>query len=644
MVRVSSPEIGSFSVARTNVSVSSATSALKGLTLNGSAPAPRATPESSPRAVHPTSSPATPSTGGSRLAGLRLSKTVLTDREATETSFLLELLGERARVVEVPLPNGLSQPRLPDRTFVDNGRTYQFAACRVFDDGATPWGGKRRCMRCVYYAASGPCFGDPSEELLPPLDLQAELERWADWRALPSARKAASRLELLQSPARLEHAVRQLTSDHFELIDEPQPSSESGGCGFVPEGLLAELLGGGRAAQRATAVQVRLFAPALGVFKGILAARRGISRIQLPPSMRKLPPSAANAADGRALLLVTRVHPSRTSLQMGKLARGVPPCASFRQRRFSPMIARLLEARGVPPRVIEAYAGGNRRGLRGPHGARAGGDDAGEEEEEGGEEEASPASAATGDVEPVSHPALRAEAWLVGVASPEAGLPAGHVAIPGLDAPRVPLVRGVGPCVFVTRSPCVLPTDGRVVPVVTARPGGMSAEAWAALSERSFGEVVFSNEGRQALPEAISSGDLDGEDRPRLCDLYFVSWDARLVESIAPGGDAPLPDAAPAAKAEPAQPEVAAEESSLRLGDDWLALAQEHMTDAATLREGCAVGKLYRAGERKAKESPRGLDDPDAIACFAAYRQAIDHGKHGAGVELPEHLRKELKL
>lgn len=127
-------------------------------------------------------------------------------------------------------------------------------------------------------------------------------------------------------------------------------------------------------------------------------------------------------------------------------------------------------------------------------------------------------------------------------------------------------------------------------------------------------------------------------------DLYFVSWDTRLVESIAPGGDAPLPDAAPAAKAEPAQPEVAAEESSLRLGDDWLALAQEHMTDAATLREGCAVGKLYRAGVRKAKESPRGLDDPDAIACFAAYRQAIDHGKHGAGVELPEHLRKELKL
>ena len=127
-------------------------------------------------------------------------------------------------------------------------------------------------------------------------------------------------------------------------------------------------------------------------------------------------------------------------------------------------------------------------------------------------------------------------------------------------------------------------------------------------------------------------------------DLYFVSWDARLVESIAPGGDAPLPDAAPAAKAEPAQSEVAAEESSLRLGDDWLALAQEHMTDAATLREGCAVGKLYRAGLRKAKESPRGLDDPDAIACFAAYRQAIDHGKHGAGVELPEHLRKELKL
>ena len=65
---------------------------------------------------------------------------------------------------------------------------------------------------------------------------------------------------------------------------------------------------------------------------------------------------------------------------------------------------------------------------------------------------------------------------------------------------------------------------------------------------------------------------------------------------------------------------------------------------------GCAgitnVGASPTCAPVSATSSPIGSRHVghSAIACFAAYRQAIDHGKHGAGVELPEHLRKELKL
>lgn len=56
------------------------------------------------------------------------------------------------------------------------------------------------------------------------------------------------------------------------------------------------------------------------------------------------------------------------------------------------------------------------------------------------------------------------------------------------------------------------------------------------------------------------------------------------------------------------------------------------------------VGVLYKAGEEFANESTLGLADPDAAACFKAYRQLIDHSKHGGGFDLPQHLRDKLKL
>ena len=77
---------------------------------------------------------------------------------------------------------------------------------------------------------------------------------------------------------------------------------------------------------------------------------------------------------------------------------------------------------------------------------------------------------------------------------------------------------------------------------------------------------------------------------------------------------------------------------------NWLARARAHMTCEQALVEKMLIGKLYNAMERKADESPNGLVDPDVRALGEAYVQAIDHGKHGDDILLPQHLRTELGL
>ena len=69
-----------------------------------------------------------------------------------------------------------------------------------------------------------------------------------------------------------------------------------------------------------TDIQVRVVSPALGVFKGVLSKKQGISKIQLTPSMRKVGPSPSNDASGAqwVWMLVTRDFPSEKNLQIAK--------------------------------------------------------------------------------------------------------------------------------------------------------------------------------------------------------------------------------------------------------------------------------------------------------------------------------------
>jgi hypothetical protein len=74
--------------------------------------------------------------------------------------------------------------------------------------------------------------------------------------------------------------------------------------------MLEQLLSGGKermpiAAKRATNIQVRIFITHThmspddlgGVFKGMLTAKPGIDKIQLPPSMHKVRTHTASCAD-----------------------------------------------------------------------------------------------------------------------------------------------------------------------------------------------------------------------------------------------------------------------------------------------------------------------------------------------------------
>ena len=112
---------------------------------------------------------------------------------------------------------------------------------QVYDDGFEFYGRRSQCLRMRYAATSGPG--------LPAIHLQTELERIADFAALPSARKACARLELMQSPAASGRAYERKAHE-FELISE----KANIGCGFIPDAILSDCLG--KSAASAVAIQV----------------------------------------------------------------------------------------------------------------------------------------------------------------------------------------------------------------------------------------------------------------------------------------------------------------------------------------------------------------------------------------------------
>lgn len=493
-------------------------------------------------------------------------KIILQDKKPQEC-FLTSHFKGRALCLEEPLAKTSSIKAHYEHGEGQHGQRFTLVSVKVENDGYHFWGGQKQCLRGAYVAE------------LPGRELTEELEEIANFAALKSARKVASRMQLLQSPGTVLEGFR---AADLEKIPEPL-SKDSGGCGFIGPELLQRLTAQltqlpRQRRQQTTSLQVRIFGPRVGVLKGVLTLKHGIQTIQYPASMEKVGPVGPSRSPADWItVVVCKVFPSEPSFKIATMLKtGVRP-KGLPWKKLSSMLEQLLKSLEVPAEELMRYT-----------------------------------------KEPI-----RKEAFLVGVADPTGGLPEDSIFLPGLQE-HLTACEGITE-VLVTRCPCVQPSDGKRLRVVTERPVAMSPVDWQALNQRPLGDLIFPRGSVHALPERIAEGDLDG-------DLYWVCWDLSLVAS---------------AKEEPEVERTETAElprASAELGSAWLKLARQHMLDPEVLQQRNLIGRLYRAAEKRAKSSHLGLRDPDAQALFRAYVQCIDSGKHGNEIDIPKHLRKEVGL
>jgi TusA-related sulfurtransferase len=482
-------------------------------------------------------------------------------------SFADEMFGRR---IQIGQPKSKSSKKAPPSKILDRGVNYELFAFKRNEDSKQYRGHSYKgCILSYYYiGVSGHGYE--------PINLQKNLEGIADFASLEDPRKTQARLELFHSNSIANSKPCRLSVDNIELIGENvsevngEPMGD--GCGFIGSNILERLLGASDAA-RCLGIQVRLFGPQIGIFKGMLCKKADIDCIQLPPSMRKVPPSkVATKEDNWVFIVVIRFSPSKTTREYHKILHGGKASPSFETKALSSMMRRVWEALGAPRSVIATH-------IREKYPKHC---------------------------------------YVVGLADPTNLIPPDHIFVTGLsNCPSK---------VFVTRAPCVKAQDGRILKVMTDRPRAMTHATWEWLQELSFGAILFSTAGSGVpIPMLCAEGDLDG-------DLYFMCWDENIITTLRQRSAPPFPPAKPKAK------------GNAKTNPNWLADVQRHMTDVSVLQEHAFIAKLYKAMEKIQKSSPRGMDDPDAIAYANAYVMALNRGKHGVDISLPQHLRAAVGL
>lgn len=494
-----------------------------------------------------------------------------TQEKAQRVDCLAKMLfGDRILVCKLQPEANLSE--VPSVYSTPDGRTYQLLSIKLHKHAKAVSSASKLTtveMDLVYVMTSGP----------ESIDVQLELDKFANFGQL-AVEKAVARLELLQSTARA--STRQgpshlifddLTASDFELIDEDGHE----GCGFIPREYIERFLGSHAVGKRTMALQVRMVAPRIGIAKGMLVEKTGITKIQLPQSMLKVGPSVKDNAGDEACFLITSngVFPSTTHLHMAKLLDGQRVADSFQRNKLGSMAMDLLEARGVPRSIVKQYQNDSYSNYK----------------------------------------TCLKHSFLVGVADPTGAIPPGHVFVTGMNVLSV-----VRDKVFVTRFPCTKESDGPLLPILRSKPASMSDRDWEMLHGFAFGAIIFGSPapGHAALPTMIANGDLDG-------DLYFVLWDPDLLSHMSPIE----------LVSEASEPSTASLERPLP--NNWFADAQELMRDIGKpMNRHKLIGKLYKLRDEVIHEL--GYHHRDAMAFGAAYRDAIDTGKHGGSVRLPARL------
>ena len=179
------------------------------------------------------------------------------------------------------------------------------------------------------------------------------------------------------------------------------------------------------------AVQTRIISPFLGIFKGMLIKKEGISKIQLPSSMKKVGPSERQQkkkdSQKKVFLLFKNIFPSTAQEMMERIINPNNPkkptkSSTLKLRPLGPMVEKVLIGCGVPTNKMITYSEGAQFW-------------------EG-----------------------RKHAYLVGVSDcTNGGLPEGKVFISGLG------IGGKKRKVLVTRTPCTEVDDMAILPMVSSK-------------------------------------------------------------------------------------------------------------------------------------------------------------------------------
>ena len=509
-----------------------------------------------------------------------------------QKTFLSRLAGDRVRsytLTQKDLKDLVKNKGLP-KTGVLNGVRYEVINSKLCGDGYEEWQAKRYKFKVTLVAVGGRGLNE--------VFLQEELDRIANFSAL-APQKAKSRLELLESPSKSDLIYNNFSSFDIQLMD-PSCERVHEGSGYYPVGFFGNKIKNGP-------IQIRLFAPRLGIFKAVLMPKLGIDRIQLPPP--KVGPSLTSNQDWVSIV-VTKTWPSQNN---GQIARILDPCCgrkpteTFRRdieerQRLKPshMVLRVWRGLGVPKDLCREYAD------------------------------------RSCTLEGLKH------AWLVGAPDPTDALPEGHIFIPGMGVKHEKI--------FLTRSPCMEPSDGVLMPIVSEKPPSMSQEDWQHINSLSFGTVLFGppTEGDCPLAAQVAGGDEDG-------DLYFACWDTEIM-SYMKEYDPVVYTGADGVELVP--------NSESPGNEGWLEKARSVLLDAENLLLlHKLVGKLHRASleaaydafdafddtEKEARPSKKyaykrsldiNLHDKEPIQLAKAYKLSLDLGKHGGSIKLPLNLHE----
>lgn len=489
-------------------------------------------------------------------------------------SFNSYYFGRRIVTIEAPLNrSGI----VPPKQAIFGGYTLQLLSSRIPNDSKTGkhrFVGNQRIIRFTYVATKGPGLSE--------ISLEDKLLSIADFKSL-SPHKAKARLELLDSGTNSDgQLITKLSRKDFKIIKDEGHL----GCGFIPNTVL-EAIG----CKPNVCIQVRVVSPQLGIFKGVLCPKRDSTtqQIELPRSMQKVRPSKLRPRGNFVCLIVKTTFPTTKNIQLGRqLDSNSKPCLSaFTKRDRGPgeMIERLLLSHGVAQSTIRSYVKRcNKRGT----------------------------------LAGLKH------AYLLGVKDPTGQLPKGSV-----------FVRGIGDAldgnhIFITRSPCVEHSDGRLVPVVTKKPSRMSKGDWKWLStEIPFGIVIFgAPQGNMApLPELIAGGDLDG-------DTYFVCWDNTILQNV---------ESAPMLPDSESECRIVQNTKAKHNKEGWLSASQDVMLNIDwhfNVKQ--LNGKLWALSKKAADNSSLFMKDDVAVQMAQAYKLSLDLSKQGGSLFVPECVRNAI--